>query len=208
MGIRPHHRIRVGLAIGAKYHRRQILQVHLVDDAGIGRHHAEVLECRLPPAQQHVAFAIASELQRSVEVEGVHRAEVVHLYGVVDHQVGGQQRVGAVRVGTHGGQRVAHGGQVDNTRYAGEILQQHARRHEADLFAVGALSARHRLHILRRNATAIFVAQQVLQQDLDGKRKASHASQALLFERGQPVIFILAVAGAQLRRRTKTIFSH
>ncbi len=34
----------------------------------------------------------------------------------------------------HRRQRVAHGGQVDHARHAGEILQQHARRHEADLF--------------------------------------------------------------------------
>ena len=49
---------------------------------------------------------------------------MVHLHGVIDHQVGGQQRVGAVGVGAHGGQSVAHGGQVHHAGYAGEILQQ------------------------------------------------------------------------------------
>ena len=157
--IRAHHRIRIRLSVGAENHGREVLQVHLVDDAGIGRHHAEVPECRLAPAQQHVALAIALEFERGVEIESPGGSEVVHLDGVIDHQVGGQQRIGAVGVGSHGRESVAHGGQVDHAGHAGEILQQHARRHEADFFAVGALSPRHRFDILRGHAPAVFVTE-------------------------------------------------
>jgi hypothetical protein len=108
----------------------------------------------------------------------------------------------------NGGQRIAHGGQVHHARHAREILQQHARRHEADLFGAGAFPARHRFHVFGRYAPAVFVAQQVFQQNLDGKWKPFHASQAPLGERGQAEIFIFSVAGAQLGRRAKTIFSH
>ena len=83
---------------GAEHHRRQIFQVHLVDDAGIGRHHAEIPERGLAPAQQHVALAIALEFERGIEVESVGGAEMVDLDGMIDYQVCGQQRIGAVRV--------------------------------------------------------------------------------------------------------------
>src|ERR1019366_6378585 len=172
MGIRAHHRIRVDHAFGiAEHHRGEVFQVYLVDDSGIGRHYAEIAECRLTPAEQDIAFAVALEFQGRVEVESVHTAEVIHLNGVVDDQVGGQQRIGAARIGAHGGQGVAHGGQVDHARDTGEILQQDARRHEADLFDTGAGAARHGGHILRGNSLAVFIAQEVLQQYADGERQ-------------------------------------
>ena len=41
----------------AEHHRRQIFQIHLVHDAGIGRHHAEILKRGLAPAQKRIALA-------------------------------------------------------------------------------------------------------------------------------------------------------
>src|SRR5208283_2492722 len=42
-----------GFAIGAdEDHTRQVLEIDLVNDAGIGRHDGEVLECGLSPAQE------------------------------------------------------------------------------------------------------------------------------------------------------------
>ena len=52
-------------------HARQVLQVHLVDDAGIRRHHLEVLERLLAPAQEPVALHVAFELDLAVEVQRV-----------------------------------------------------------------------------------------------------------------------------------------
>ena len=70
VGIGADHGIGIDLALRiAEDHRREILQVHLMDDAGIGRHHAEIAERRLAPAQQDVAFAIALEFEERIEIE-------------------------------------------------------------------------------------------------------------------------------------------
>ena len=47
--------------------RGQVLEVHLVHDAGVGRHHAEALEGLLPPAQEGVALPVARLLQFGVD---------------------------------------------------------------------------------------------------------------------------------------------
>ena len=47
---------------------RQVLDVDLVDDAGFGRHDAEIAERRLAPAQEHVALAVALVLELGVQL--------------------------------------------------------------------------------------------------------------------------------------------
>ena len=98
-------------------------------------------------------------------------AELVHLHRVIDHQVGRHQRIGAAGIGAHRGERIAHRGQIHHRRDAGEILQQHARRHEADFFALGAGlgPGRDIFDVGGRNPAAVFVAQQIFQQNLDRK---------------------------------------
>ena len=56
------------------------------------------------------------------------RAEVVDLHRVVDHQVDRHQRIDLLRIAAeplHGG---PHGGEVDDARHAGEVLQHDAGR--------------------------------------------------------------------------------
>ena len=203
VGIRP------SPLLIAEDHRREIFQVHLVDDAGVGRHHAEIPERRLAPAQQHVALAIALEFEQRVEVEGVRAAEMIHLHGVVDHQVGGHQRIGAARVGAHRGQGVAHGGQIHHAGHAGEILQQHARRHEADLFRTPVPSPR---------ATASTSGGDTrlpssLRSRFSSRMRIENGRRATLptpcsCECGETEIVVFRSADAQLRRRAKTVFCH
>ena len=50
---------------------REVLEVDLVDDAGVGRHDAEVVERVLAPAQERVALAVARELELGVQLGGV-----------------------------------------------------------------------------------------------------------------------------------------
>jgi hypothetical protein len=45
----------LGRLLGRPHHLRQVLQVHLVADAGAGRHHAEIRERGLAPAQEGVS---------------------------------------------------------------------------------------------------------------------------------------------------------
>ena len=63
---------RVGIGEGRAVHLGgphglgQVFQVHLVADAGAGRHHAEIVERGLAPAQERVALAVALELDLDV----------------------------------------------------------------------------------------------------------------------------------------------
>src|SRR5690606_26663903 len=168
-GVREGPGLAVDLALHD--HPRQVLQVHLVHDAGVGRHHLEVLEGVLAPAQEAVAFAVALELDAPVQVERVGAPEHIHLDRVVDHQLRGDLGVDLLRAATQAGDGVAHGGQVDHAGHAGEVLQHHARGHERDLgVRLGPrIPARHRLDVLAAHGhPAVLVPEQVLQQDLHG----------------------------------------
>jgi hypothetical protein len=66
---------------------REVLEVHLMTDAGAGRHDPEVLERSLSPAQETVAFAIAPHLKIDVGLERAIVAELVDHHRVIDHQV-------------------------------------------------------------------------------------------------------------------------
>ena len=92
-------------------------------DAGVGRHDPKVVERLLSPLQERIALLVARELELRVQVEGVGLAKVVHLYRVVDDQLGRLQRVDAVRGSPEPDHTVAHGRQVDHDRHAGEVLQ-------------------------------------------------------------------------------------
>ncbi len=119
------------------------------------------------------------------------------------------QRIGAVGVGAHGGQGVAHGGEIDHAGHAGEILQQHARGHEADFLGVGAGDAAGDVSMSAAlNAAAVFVAQQVFEQDLGGEGQAGDVADAVFFQRGEAEVAIFRVAHAQLRRRAKGVGWH
>src|SRR5207244_7110488 len=63
----------------------------------------------------------------------------------------------------------AHGGEIDDGGHAGEVLEEHARRHERDLALRGTrgLPREERLDVLARHAPAVLAAQQVLEQDLE-----------------------------------------
>ena len=137
VGVGPQQRVGVGLAaLGVvEDDPGEVLEVDLVDDPGVGRHHREVLERPLAPAQEQVALLVALELALGVQAEGVAGAEGVDLDRVVDHQLGRGERVDAGRVAAHLGHRVAHRGEVDDGRDAGEVLQQHAGGGEGDLLA-------------------------------------------------------------------------
>ncbi len=70
----------------------------------------------LAPAQERVALLVALELELGVVRERLRGAERVDLDRVVDHQLGGDQRVDLLRVAADLGHRVAHRRQVDDRR--------------------------------------------------------------------------------------------
>ena len=100
--VGAHQRIRIGdglllslgvLDLGAPHGLRQMLQVHLVADAGARWHDAEIVERLLAPAQKRVALAVALIFEADILGERLLVAEVVHHDRVVDHQIHRRQRV-------------------------------------------------------------------------------------------------------------------
>ena len=81
------HGVGIRGAVHGHDHGREVFEIHLVDDAGVGRHGAEILERRLAPAEERVALLVALEFEQRVQLEGVVGAEVVDLHGVVDDQI-------------------------------------------------------------------------------------------------------------------------
>ncbi|MNQ68935.1 hypothetical protein D3C85_835070 [compost metagenome] len=150
-------------------------------DAGARRHHAEIVEGMLAPAQEGIAFAVALHLDGDVLAEGGGTGELVDHHRVVDHQVDRRQRVDLLRVAAGLGHGLAHGGQVDHRRHAGEVLHQYARRAVLDLaFGTAAVQpVGHGLQIGASDGLAVLPAQQVLQQDFQRHRQLVEVAEGL-----------------------------
>ncbi len=172
-------RVRVGEGLAADFGRpdglADVFEVDLVADAGAGRHHAEVLERFLAPAQEGVAFAVALELDGDVLLQRLRRAGKIDHDGVIDHQVHRHQRVHALRIALQAGDAVAHGGEVDYCGHAGEILHQDAGRLERYFLgaAAGLQPACHLVGVGDRVGLAVLEAQHVFQQNFEADREAA-----------------------------------
>ena len=142
-----------------------------------GRHDAQVAEGRLGPAQELVALAVALVLALDVEGERAGRPEPVDLHGMVDDEVRRDERVDLRRVASEVGHRVAHDREVDDRRDAGEVLEQDPRGHERDLGLGGGTRSpgEQRLDVSRVDHAAAGMAEQVLEQDLDGDRSEARS---------------------------------
>ena len=165
-----HARAVLGLA---EHDLRQVLEVDLVTMPVSGGTTRKFWKRLLPPAQELVALAVALELELDVVGERIGRAEAVDLHRVVDDQIDGHQRIDAARIAAEAAHRVAHRRQIDDRRDAGEVLQQHARRHErhfADRWS-GRIPRRHLANVLGAHEAAVLVAEEVLQQDADAERQ-------------------------------------
>ena len=190
MAVRADQRVRIGdldgllafLDLRGPDGLREILEIHLMADARAGRHHAEIVEGRLAPAQERVALAIAFELARDVLLEGVLRAEVVHHHRVVDDEVDRRQRVDLLGVTAQRRHGVAHRGEVNDGRNAREVLHEHAGRAEGDLAVRAALlqPVGAGLDVSLRDRAVVFVTQQVLEQHLHRVGQLRYPVEAVL----------------------------
>ena len=138
-------------------------------DARARRDHAEVLERRAPPAQELVALAVALVLAGGVDQFRSLGAVLVHLHGVVDHQIHRLQRIDPRGIAAERGQRIAHRGEIHHAGHAGEVLQEHARGAERDLLIefLFHVPARERLDVRPLDERAVLVAEQVLEEDAE-----------------------------------------
>lgn len=201
MGICAHAGVRVGLAVADHHDPGEVFDVHLVDDAGARRHDTELVERTLPPPQELVALEVALILQCHVELQRLGATEIVGDDTVVDDQFGRCQRVDPVGVPTHLGERLAHGGQIHDTRHTGEVLHDHPGRCELDLLAGGGtgIPGRQRADLLSRDVGAVLGAQEVLQQYPMG------VGQVQLAERVEPEDLERLLPHLQLRLGTETV---
>ena len=178
MRVGADHRVRVGAGHAHVLAREddagEILQVDLMDDTGARRHHLEVPERLLPPAQERVPLPVALEFDLGVARERVTGAESIDLQRVVDHELHRRERVDLRRVAAERAHRVAHRREIDHRRHPREVLKQHSGRGECDLgggFGPGVPS-RQRLDVARGDTGAVFVAEQVLEENLQREGEA------------------------------------
>ena len=101
----------------------------------------------------------------------------------------GCKRIDALGIAAELHDAVAHRRQVDDARHAGEVLQQHARRHERDLLLAGRAGrpGGQRARCRPCDEGVVLAPQQVLEQDLQRERQPGHAGKPGLLERRQAV---------------------
>ena len=148
----------------------------------------EVVERLLAPAQERVALLVARELERGVQIGGVALDVVIDLDRVIDDELDRLQRIDLARVAAEPDDAVAHRGEIDDRGHAGEILEQHARRHERDLLLAPCDVTSHprqRLDVVGVDEPAVLAAQQVLEQDLQRIRQPRQPRKTGLLERRQ-----------------------
>ena len=212
VGVGADERVGVGDGLFAfglgEDNRGEVFEVDLVDDAGFRRHGAEVLEGGLAPLQELVTFTVAIVFEDGVQVERIGAAEVIDLDGMVDDEVDGDERVGLLGVGAFGGERVAHGGQVDDAGHAGEVLQQHAGRHHVDVLGgAGGVPFADVFGVGGFEGDAVFVADDVFKKDADGIRQARKLRDAFLFERPEAVNRVVFAADGERLRGAECILA-
>jgi hypothetical protein len=127
---------------------------------------------------------------------------------MVDHEIGGLNRIYPRGVAAQPLDRVAHRGKIRHHRHAGEVLQQHARWHEGELaLARLRLPVSDRLDLVGGDHHAVFAAQHVLEHHLDRIRQARERKAAFL-QRRQAEDRVLAAADVERGTRTETVLTH
>ena len=194
-----HRRVRIGadervrirqhpaVDLLAENDAREVLEIDLVDDAGVGRDDAEVVEGLLAPAEERVALAVTPELEGGVQIGGVALDVVIDLHRVIDDELHRLQRVDLSRVTAQLHDPVPHRGEIDDRRHAGEVLQQHPRGRERNLLLHPRtdVPSGERLDVLRVDESRVLTAEQVLEEDLQRIRQAGDVRKAGLLEGGE-----------------------
>ena len=143
----------------------------------------------LRPFEEFVALLVLLVFLLDVLLERGVVAEEVDRHRMIDDEIDRHQRIDLLGVAAQRLHGVAHGGEIDHRRHAGEVLHQHARGAKGDL-ALGGLGLeplRDRLDVFLGDRAAVLVAQQILQQHLHRERQAGDALQAVLLRGRQAV---------------------
>jgi hypothetical protein len=162
----------------------------LMADAGPRRHDAEIVEGFLRPFQELVALLVLPVFLVHVLLEGRVAAEEVDGDGVVADEIDRHQRIDLARVAAELLHGVPHRCEIDHCGHPGEILHQYPSRAKRDLpvRGLGLEPLRDRLEVLLGDRAAILVAQEILEQDLEGEGKAGNALEPVLLRGREAVI--------------------
>jgi hypothetical protein len=165
----------------------------------------ELAQRVLAPAQEREPLVVALELELHVPVKCVGPAEDVRDDRVVDHQLGGNQRVDLPGVAAQRPHRLAHGRQVHDGRHPGQVLHEHASGAELDLGGgLGrGVPAGQRGDVVSRDIPAVLRAQQVLEQHLQAVGQVRRA-----VDRVQPVYLIAGPGHVQGGAAAKAVSGH
>ncbi len=174
MRVRPHQGIWEGQPAAALFDARddagEIFKIDLMANARARRHHLEISEALLSPAEEGVALDIAQKFDFVVEGQRIGGAKLIHLDGVVNDQFDGKQRIDFVGIAAKTADGVAHRGEVHHGGDAGEILHQDAGGHEGN-FAGNilrrggrfGLPTSQRLNVVAMDGAIVFVAEKIFE---------------------------------------------
>ena len=181
---------------------REVLDVHLVHDAGAGGNDLEVVEGGLAPPQELVTLAVALVLDLDIALECVGRSEEVSDHRVVDHHLGGRKRVDLGGIPTEVGHGLAHRREIDDAGNTGEVLHHDACRGELDLgVGLGVRVPRtERLDLLLGDVRTVLGAKQVLQQHLQAEGKLLVAGDGV-----DPEDFVVGLPDCQCALGTEAV---
>ena len=144
-----------------------------MDDAGRGRHHAEVGEGLLAPAQELVPLAVPLELELRrfcARASCVPNTSTCTEWSTTRSTgTSGLIRFGSCAEPLHRG---PHGGEVDDRGDAGEVLQDHAGGHEGELDVLrgGRVPGAEVLHVVRGDQLAVDDPQDGLEERRGSRR--------------------------------------
>lgn len=140
----------------------------------------EALERALTPFEELVALAVPLELALGVVEQGEGGSELINLHGVIDDQIDGHDGIDAIGLAAQASHGGAHGGQIDDRRHAGEVLQDDPSRFEGYLERLGHLRrpAGQSLDVFGRYCVAVCGSQHGLQKYSDRKRQLVDVGEA------------------------------
>ena len=178
---------------------RQILEIDLVDDPGVGRNDAEVVQRLLSPAQKSVALPIAAKFEVRVNEERRLRSVFVDLHRVIDDEIDWLQRIDQSRIATESGESVAHRGEIDDRRHASEVLEQNTGGSERNFFLERPLYVPAGKHadIVGFDELAVFVSEQIFEEDLEAEGEAICVPAGELGQGIQPKDRVLPTSNVQ-----------
>ena len=169
----------------------KVLQIDLVDNAGVGWNRAEVLKRSLAPLKELVALVVTLKLEVPVDQQRSFGAELVDLDRVVDYQLNRLKWIDLFWIATKLGDRIAHRGKVYDARNSGEVLQENAGRSKGDLL-IGLLLGvpiRQCFNLFGKSALTVFRAQEILKENPQRIREFGDI-RALVLESVKPVDLI------------------